>query len=535
MVNKFLFLLLVFAICPGSISGKLRVSGLFADNMVIQRGEPITIQGIADPREVIRVTFRASALSCQADRCGKWRVELPAEEAGGPYTLSIQTAREKLVFENILIGEVWLASGQSNMEHPMEGWGWMPHSGIYRYKEELNDSHYPEIRLFSVPKYPASVEIDELPERTWKVADPESVRTFSSIAWFFAKELHERLGVPVGIINCSWSGTSIHTWESEEILRQFKDSLGYTGPTLIPERTKVMDDFQANLRRRHQISYPRPGQIEEIRQLPPEKWSAIELDSLRSTASNIIWLKREIDLPDDIAKEPLALSLGRLNGQSYIYLNGREIDEFSYPEPVVTRIPRYYIYPGKNELIVRVARPFGAPSAEGKESSFFISAYDSSRYKEELADNWKITIQDAVPTPLPEYQNKPGALFNGMVHPCLSHNIKGIIWYQGENDIWRADLYAQMFEALIEDWRGKWGKKDMPFLYVQISLIPLPEFGDHSIQERFREKQHVSSPHTGMVYSLDIGDPYDVHPKEKKTIGKRLAEQALKIAYKPDH
>ena len=149
-----------------------------------------------------------------------------------------------------------------------------------------------------------------------------------------------------------------------------------------------------------------------------------------------------------------------------------------------------------------------------------------------MSEGWSITVQDSIPKPEAEYQNYPGALFNGMVHPCLEYNVKGVIWYQGENDVWKPELYAEMFRALILDWRKKWKKEDLPFLYVQISLLPEidPEAGEPPYQ-LFREKQCVALPNTGMAYSLDIGDPYDVHPRNKKVVGKRLAEQAFRIVY----
>lgn len=153
-------------------------------------------------------------------------------------------------------------------------------------------------------------------------------------------------------------------------------------------------------------------------------------------------------------------------------------------------------------------------------------------FREDLSEGWSITVQDSILKPEAEYQNYPGALFNGMVHPCLEYNVKGVIWYQGENDVWKPELYAEMFRALILDWRKKWKKEDLPFLYVQISLLPEidPEAGEPPYQ-LFREKQCVALPNTGMAYSLDIGDPYDVHPRNKKVVGERLAEQAFRIVY----
>ena len=530
MVNRWFFLFFIFIVYSEPALCKLRVSGLFADNMVLQRDEPIFVQGTATPGDKVSVAFHLSSVSCKVNEKGCWQVRLPAEKAGGPYLLAVWTEEETLSFKNVLVGDVWFASGQSNMEHPIEGWEWLPNSSIYRCEEELVDSDYPEIRLFTVPKYPASIEVEEVPIKEWKIPEPESLRGFSSTAWFFAKALYKKLQVPVGIINCSWAGTSIKAWESKEVLNEFKDSLNFKGTPPIPDRDKVVEALRANQQRRCQISIPREGQVREIGLLPTVAWTPFDLKKIPAS-SEVFWLKKEIDLPERYAKEPLFLSLGLLNRQSIIYFNGREIGEYMYPEPTIALIPKSCICPGRNELLVRLAQPFGPPSVKGDKSLFFMSTRDAG-FREDLSEGWSITVQDSIPKPDAEYQNYPGALFNGMVHPCLEYNVKGVIWYQGENDVWKPELYAEMFRALILDWRKKWKKEDLPFLYVQISLLPEidPEAGEPPYQ-LFREKQCVALPNTGMAYSLDIGDPYDVHPRNKKVVGERLAEQAFRIVY----
>lgn len=529
-MNRLLFLFFIVIGYSEPTFCKLRVFGLFSDNMVLQRNEPILVQGEADPGDKVFVTFHNSTVSCRTNTDGRWAVKLPAEKAGGPYLFEVQTKQDRLDFKNVLVGDVWFASGQSNMEHPIEGWKWLPNSNIYRSEEELADSNYPEIRLFTVPKYPASETVDDVPEKEWKISNQENLRYFSSTAWFFAKALYKKLLVPIGIVNCSWAGTSIRTWESRKVLEKFKDSLNFTGTPPILDRGEVMEALHDNQQRRCLISIPRQGQVEKISSLPAIDWTPVDLDTVNSILSEVVWLKREIDIPESYAKEPLLLSLGLLNRQSLVFFNGREVGEYMYPEPAISLIPKSCIFPGKNDLLVRLAQPFGSPSVEGEKKLFSISTRDSG-YKTALSGEWLMTIQDSIPKPKPEYQNYPGALFNGMVHPCLGYNIKGVIWYQGENDIWEPELYAELFKSLILDWRNQWKKKDMPFLYVQISLLPGPDWGDASIQQSFREKQNVTLPNTGMVYSLDIGDPYDVHPRNKKAIGERLADQAFRIAY----
>lgn len=532
MVNRLLFLFFIYILNPEPAICQLRVLGLFSDNMVLQREEPISIRGTAVPGEEVTVCLCTTVVSCHADKTGHWVVWLPAEKAGGPYELIIRTTQDTLFYKNVLVGDVWFASGQSNMEHPIEGWKWLPNSYIYRSEEELADSDYPEIRLFTVPKYPASEEVERMPEANWELCGPESLCSFSSTAWFFAKALHRKLGVPIGIINCSWAGTSIRAWESRDVLEKFRDSLNFTGTPYIPERSVVINAVRDNQQRRCRISIPQEGQIKNIRRLPATAWSPIDLFKIRPDVPEVIWLKKEIDIPERYAKETLVLSLGLLNRQSIVYFNGREIGEYMYPEPAVALVSRSCICPGKNEVIIRLAQPFGLPSVKGWKDLFSISTREKD-FRTDLSDGWLATVQDTIPKPKAEYQNYPGALFNGMVYPCLSYPVKGVIWYQGENDVWQLHLYAEMFKSLILDWREKWKKKDLPFIYVQISLLPEidPDASKPSYQ-LFREKQNVELPNTGMVYSLDIGDPYDVHPRNKKVIGERLAEQALQITFK---
>lgn len=253
---------------------------MFSDDMVLQRGSPISVRGTADPKERIQVCFNASSVTCRTDAKGYWSASLPAEKSGGPYTLIIKTEGQTVTFRNILVGDIWFASGQSNMEHPLEGWRWVPNSDIYRGKEEIADSDYPEIRLFTVPRYPSSTPVRDVPEGKWEVAGPEAVRRFSSTAWFFGKELYAKLSVPIGIIHCSWAGTSIKTWASKEVIGQFKDSAGIQAVLPIPSREEVIKVVKENQERRCLISYPKEGQVDEVNQLPLSAWQPVTIPGL---------------------------------------------------------------------------------------------------------------------------------------------------------------------------------------------------------------------------------------------------------------
>lgn len=532
MVKRILFLFFIILVCPDAALAELRVAGIFSDNMVLQRNEPIWVWGTAAPKEVLTVCLDTESVRCKADAKGHWKVGLSAREAGGPYILTIQSNPDTMIFRDLLIGDVWFASGQSNMEHPMEGWKWVPDSEVYSSKEEIADSDYPEIRLFTVPKYPSSQEVEDVPEGKWEVAGPRSVRGFSSTAWFFGKALYSDLKVPVGIINCSWAGTSIKTWVSKEVMTQFSDSLHVSDLPVIPSRSEVMRAVTENQARRYLISYPAPWQIDELDRLADTSWFPLLIPDINQPLQEVVWIKKEVEIPEAPAKEVQELSLGFLNGQSIVYFNGTKVGSYSYPEPVVALIPRRLVRPGKNRLTVRLSRPFGSPVAEGESGLFYLSARDRS-HRCELAGEWLATTSlDTIPLSQEEYRNFPCALFNGMVSPCLKLRIKGVIWFQGEDDLARPHLYKRMFHALVSDWRKKWEIKELPFLYVQLTEGVTSPQGKKDIRRRvFWNYQQLSLPLTGMVVSYDVGDPYDVHPRNKKEIGERLARKALEIAY----
>lgn len=505
---------------------------MFSDDMVLQRGSPISVRGTADPKERIQVCFNASSVTCRTDAKGYWSASLPAEKSGGPYTLIIKTEGQTVTFRNILVGDIWFASGQSNMEHPLEGWRWVPNSDIYRGKEEIADSDYPEIRLFTVPRYPSSTPVRDVPEGKWEVAGPEAVRRFSSTAWFFGKELYAKLSVPIGIIHCSWAGTSIKTWASKEVIGQFKDSAGIQAVLPIPSREEVIKVVKENQERRCLISYPKEGQVDEVNQLPLSAWQPVTIPGIKKNWQEVVWLKKEIDMSEAAAKEVQELSLGFLKGQSIVYFNGTKIGYYAYPEPVVALVPRQLVCPGKNTLTVRLAIPFGSPEAEGDPGLFYLSARNHGE-RCELSGEWlATTCPDTIPASLEEYRNFTSALFNGMVNPCMQFGIKGVIWYQGEDDANRPQLYEKMFNALVQDWRKKWNITNLPFLYVQVTDGLISPQGEEDTSRRiFQGYQKLSLQGTGMVISRDVGDPYDVHPRNKKEIGNRLARKALEMVY----
>ncbi len=532
-----LTLLFQFFICFGQI----KTAKIFSDNMVLQREIKIPVWGKATPHEIITVRLNSAVVSATTSDSGSWIVYLPEFDAGGPFSLIVKGRTDSLVYKNVLIGDVWFASGQSNMEHPMAGWEFIPHSAVKNYKEEILDSDYPEIRFFTVLKFPAPVEQDDLIRGKWEIANSESVAGFSSTAWFFAKELSQKLKIPIGIINCSWGGTPISTWMARESLEHFKDSLNLPD---IPDKfnqkewtLKIMELLEKNWERRNQISYPVAGLPEEINRndFDDSSWNTYTLLDSNKKFGNIVWLRKKLVISKSLTKQKLKLSLGFLNRQSQIFLNGTELGYFQYPKPIIVDIPRDLIHPGDNILTIRLTNFLRGAEVFGNGEQFFISDFDSLLFIN-IAENWK--TNDQIEQIIPATENfsiTPTYLFNGMVAPVIPYGIKGFIWYQGESDVKRPYLYAQMFQQMIIDWRSQWKQGNLPFLFVQLSYT----YESHIINKKYdswcllREAQQKALllPKTGMVVSIDIGDPFDIHPKNKQVIGHRLAIKALEIAY----
>ncbi len=530
--------LLLFALWS-NVFAQVKPAQIFSDNMVLQREIKIPVWGTAAPGEKISVSFEGQIVSGITDSIGKWKIYLPALKSGGPFCLTITGVSDSIVFNNVLVGDVWFASGQSNMEHPVQGWEWIPHSAVENYKDELQDTDYPGIRLFNVPKFPSPVEQEDLISGEWQTANAKSVAGFSSIGWFFAKKLNADLNIPIGIIHASWGGTPIRTWLDRQTLELFRDSIDLP---LLPENfnTKewektALSSIESNRVHRDEISYPPQELTEKITNTnyDDSDWEKINFPFTNN--KNVVWIRKKIIIPSVNRNLSLQLSLGFLNRQSHIFFNDKELGYFQYPKPVKTTVPSDLIKQGENVLTIRLAQPFGPFQIFGEKEAFYLASSNNSFYKN-LAEDWKINSElEQVNSAGESFQNNPAFLFNGMVAPVIPFGIKGFIWSQGESDAGRPFLYKTMFEQLILSWRQQWGKNTLPFLFIQASNIELTHrfeiFDDSQTLLRVAQQQALALPNTGMVVSVDIGDPYDVHPKNKKQFAERLALQAEEKVY----
>ncbi|WP_416865302.1 MAG: sialate O-acetylesterase [Imperialibacter sp.] len=538
--------LILFLVCltamafPQQLMAQLRCPQLFSDHMVLQRDIPISVWGWANPLEKITVSLDGSEALVVADEKGEWVAKLPKRPVGGPYQLTVKGANEQLVFSDVLMGDVWFASGQSNMEHPMAGWPWIPYSGINDYEKEMADVDYHQVRLFQVPKMPMPVPAVDYEESAWSLPSEESLELFSSTAWFFAKQLNQQLNIPIGIIHGSWGGTPIRSWLSAEVATQFAKELDLQPP---PENFDPNDWRNAELasldnayERRMTISFPKTDYLPEMAlDFDDSGWQETNPIDEDTHFENVVWARKEVRVPEKFAKGPFELSLGVLNRESRVYVNGQELGFFLYSQPAKFEVPVGLIKPGKNVIGVRLATPFGVTSFEGDAEAFVLS-HINGKFAVSLADSWRFQNdkKEGFGT-ITNHYSRPTYLYNGMVAPATNYGLKGFIWYQGEADASRAELYGKMFPTMISDWRTKWGLGDLAFLFVQITSIET----SHDIgtpnsswsQLRQVQKETLKLPNTGMAVTIDLGDPYDVHPKNKVEFGRRLALQALDVAY----
>ena len=532
------FLLLICFSANLPAHAQIRLPRLIRDSMVLQRDMKITVWGWAPENERASVRFGGKTYRSAAGSDGKWMLQLPAMKAGGPYTMEI-SGKNKIVLHDILVGDVWLCSGQSNMVHQMK-----LHS--VRYPDAIAGAHYPEIRQFWVPNLTdLRGPQDDLPAGDWKSANPQDVQEFSAVAYFFAKDLYEKYHVPIGIINSSVGGPPIEAWTSEEGLAGF--------PSISTTIEKNKDTAYINGFSRRRPDMIKPADKGLAGTTPwygtayiPKGWRPIAVpgyweDQGLRNLDGVVWYRREIDVPASMTGRPAKVFLGRIVNSDELYINGKEVGNTTYEYPQRRyAIPEGLLKPGKNLFVVRVTNSFGKGGFVPDKPYCLIAGNDTV----DLKGYWEYKVGEAF---VPRQgtgggvgfsaQDAPTALYNAMIAPLIHYTIKGFTWYQGEANTSRANEYAKLLPAMIADWRSKWKEGDIPFLYVQ-----LPGFGDYNYfpaesgWAELRESQlrSLSVSHTGMVVAIDLGEWNDIHPDRKKPVGDRLALAAEKVAYGDD-
>ncbi len=538
-------LITIFYICVLSFFqlaySQVRLPRLISDGMVLQRDTDVNIWGWAAIGEEILIDFMDETYHTNADENGQWTVKLPASPAGGPYTMEI-FASNHIVIEDIVVGDVWICSGQSNMDLTME-------RVKERYPDVIANSENPIIRRFLVPvRYDFNTARDDLSSGFWESANPQSVLGFTATGYFFAKALFEKYQVPIGLIHASVGGSPAEAWLSADALKafpvhletamMFKDS-AYVNQIIEHDRA-VSSAWYHRVRQldegfKDSLSWFDPAyNASDWKTMPvPSFWD----DEGLGAVNGVVWFRKEIYLPVSMADRPAKLFMGRIVDSDSVYVNGQFVGSVSYQYP-----PRRYVIPkhvlkaGKNLFVVRVVNTAGRGGFI-KDKPYELTAGGETI---DLTGEWQYRL-GAIMYPLPGQtfiRWKPLGLYNGMINPLIRYTIKGAIWYQGESNAGRAEEYRTLFPALITDWRQKWNQGNFPFLYVQLhNFMEIKADPSESDWAELREAQlkTLSVPNTAMAVAIDIGEWNDIHPLNKEDVGKRLALAAQKVAYGDDH
>jgi sialate O-acetylesterase len=517
--------------------GQVKVPRLISDGMVLQREIPIRVWGWASPGEKVTVKFGGETASGETDDRGKWQVVLSPKKAGGPFVMDINGINH-IWLKNIMVGEVWVCSGQSNMELPME-------RVKEKYPEIIAHSENTAIRQFKVPqKYDFNTPHDNLPGAKWESASPETILSFSAVAYFFARELNEHYHVPVGLITAAVGGTPDEAWLSAEALRSFPEyaaeagryaDSNYVNSVLAGDKKKDVDWYarvwQEDKGLHDEKLWYDPSYT-------PADWKTMEVpgywaDQGLGAVNGVVWYRKDIDVPTSMAGQPAKLLLGRIVDRDSVYVNGKFAGTIGYQHP-----PRRYELPagvlqaGKNTIVVRVINSAGRGGFVPDKPYTLTAAGQTLDLKGQWSYKLGMTAEPLAPQTSIQY--KPMGLYNGMIAPLTNYTIRGVIWYQGEANVSRAKEYQTSFPALITDWRRHWNQGVFPFLFVQLAGFgPLKDKPEESHIAELREAQRMalSLPKTGMAVAMDLGEWNDIHPLNKEDVAKRLALSAEHVAY----
>jgi sialate O-acetylesterase len=532
--------LLTIFLCRIAAHAQITLPKVFGDNMVLQRGIKIPVWGNATPGALIVAKLGAIQATAKADQQGKWQIRFPNVKAGGPYVLEIVESGKpasSIKLKGILIGDVWLASGQSNMEWPVQQ--------ATDASKEIANANYPKIRFLVVEHSKQVKPQSDIFAGKWKVCDPGNVKDFSAVAYYFARKIHRDQNVPVGVIQSTWGGTPIEAWTSRDMLltSPITKEKTLSNDTLAPDREDFVQDSLNQIRFWHMVYNPQNNadKIVPAAGYDDAGWKTIEMpnaikDSGVAYSEGMVWLRKKISLPESFAGKTVTINLGHPEMNYSLYFNGQEICKNVWnSNPTHSYIiPANLVQRGENTIAVRIAMLWGGGGLNPADDIYITDG--SSKIS--LGGKWvyKKDLETALPKIL-NYQYYPTVLFNTMINPVIPYGIKGFIWYQGESNAGAAYDYRKLFPMLIADWRKRWQQGNLPFLFVQLAnYMKTKPFPSESEWAELREAQTLtlSLPNTGMACAIDIGEANDIHPKNKQEVGRRLALIANKMVYKQE-
>lgn len=525
--------LLVFL--TGSAFADVRLPRIFSNNMVLQRNHAITVWGWANAKEKVTVQFNHQTKTVTAGKDGQWKVVLANESAGGPYDLTVK-GKNSITLTNVLVGDVWICSGQSNME-------WVVRN-TNNAAAEIAQADFPQIRHFKVPLTIATTPSDDVTGGEWNVCDPAHVGDFTAVGYFFARELYKELNIPIGLINTSWGGTHSETWTSRSA---FEGSDEFR--SMIQSMPHLNLDSVANAK-----AVANQARVEKLQgglnvstavlltwkdvNFNDASWLTMNLPTIWESQAlgdvdGYVWFRKTINLTADHTGKAATLSLGAIDDADQTYVNGLLVGSTnSYSAKRVYNIAPNILREGKNVIAIRVQDTGGGGGVNGNPQDMHLTLSNAAF---PLTGPWSYRVESLMKNTGVGPNSYPTLLYNAMIHPLLHYSITGAIWYQGESNAGRSYQYRKAFPLMITDWRKHWGQGDFPFYFVQLASYDAnhgdSQHGSGWAELREAQTLTLSLPRTGMAVTTDIGESHDIHPRNKQDVGKRLAAVALHDTY----
>jgi len=521
---------LLLALLAANAQAEVRLSNVFSEHMVLQRDRPLRLWGTATPGQALNVDLGGRTASTRVGADGRWRVELPSLPAGGPHRLRVK-GDQTIELRDVLIGDVWLLGGQSNMEWPL--------ATTDTGEQEVASPQNAQLRHLRVPQR-ASVQPEaEIAPAPWVVAEPGRVGEFSAIGYHFARQMQLVQGVPIGLINTAWGGSMLETWVRRDAALQDADLAGAVRALPADNAT-----FRAALQQRVQsrVAQWQPGL--PLQGVDASGWSAAEdIDANWPTLQapgewegqglanldGVVWMRKRVELSAAQAAGAAQLNLAKVDDCDEVWVNGQRIGgQCGYDQPRRYALRAGLLRAGVNWIAVRVTDTGGGGGFHGDAGAMRL---DTAAGTVSLAGAWRARVEQIAAAAGPVANDGPSLGHNGLIAPLHGLSVRGVLWYQGEENSGRAAAYADGFKRLIQGWRGEFGDPALPFLFVQLaSWQPLadnrPGAGNWA---ELRESQAaaLALPHTGMATAIDVGDALDIHPRNKRTLGQRLAALAM--------
>jgi sialate O-acetylesterase len=536
MPVRLLVLLVLSLVSSWAGEEKPYVHRLFNDHMVFPREIEAPVWGWCEPGKEVTVAMAGKSAKATAGADGRWQVKLGPFGAGGPHELVITGPKEERII-NVLVGDVWICSGQSNME-----WGV---NGALNPQEEIAKANHPKIRLFHVPKR-ISTEPQANVVTDWEVCSPQTVAGFSAVGYYFGRQLHEQTGIPIGLINSSWGGTVAEAWTSAGALKSMEDFKGAVEDFERMARNG-QDDFEQIMAEWWKKNDP--GSVAGLGFADPDVdvngWKTMNIPGNWEGQGlpefdGIVWFRRDFELPENWTDKDAKLHLGPIDDRDTTWVNGSKVGEMTdWNHDRIYKVPKKLLKPGRNTIAVRVLDTGGGGGFHGRPEQLKLERQGGEPVA--LAGEWRWSMTKPIrevtqpPTRIDNNPNAVTVLSNGMIACLEPFAIKGAIWYQGESNAGRPEQYRRLLPTMIKDWRQRFGVGDFPFYIVQLANF-MERTGDpvQSGWAELREAQlwtalHV--PNCGIAVTIDIGEANDIHPRNKQDVGRRLALEALVKTY----